>query len=508
MSDPRQGSLVDEETGLLANRSERRRKRWCGPASERYKRISTCDMFVGLAVMMLIVLLTAASSSATSGDGEGNHGNGTHGKNPTFPITNPDLPHDIPHSPNCAYEYYSDNMVFEFHKPGKFTFGEFIERYEFPSLSVSGNVVIQPGEKNQKADINLLLTFATTKQMVESNFVKTDESFVLQTPELEGDAGRWPNACVYVSVRIEVRPGVTLESWDLTASNLNIDVQDGLFNRNEQGNGPTALEISTLSSFTTVRGKYTSQPLRTRTLPANHPTGKADITHWSSRETIVETISGSITGTFALHDALTLKSQSGLIKASIAPQPHLHHLPAKSLFQTVSGHITAHFPTSDQSFPERKYITRVESSSGALVGSYILGAHTRMTTQSGTIAVDLSPGIERGGTAKLVTDTRSGLTRVNVLQPSTGFDWADAMVSQASTSTSGAVKVVYPQAWEGVIQAKSLAGAVEIGGEGVKIVESGGLGPGKRVKAVKGSGRNTLVVEAVSGMVGVLIGQE
>ena len=45
----------------------------------------------------------------------------------------------------------------------------------------------------------------------------------------------------------------------------------------------------------------------------------------------------------------------------------------------------------------------------------------------------------------------------------------------------------YPQEWEGVVEADTLAGSLRLSGEGLEIVDSrGGLGPNRYEKGVKG----------------------
>ena len=47
--------------------------------------------------------------------------------------------------------------------------------------------------------------------------------------------------------------------------------------------------------------------------------------------------------------------------------------------------------------------------------------------------------------------------------------------------------LLYPQEWEGVVEAETSAGSLRLSGEGLEIVESrGGFGPNRYEKAVKG----------------------
>lgn len=86
------------------------------------------------------------------------------------------------------------------------------------------------------------------------------------------------------------------------------------------------------------------------------------------------------------------------------------------------------------------------------------------------------------------------------------------VLSGRHAATSASIRVTYPSAWEGSIDADSLSGSIDVGGEGVEIIRRGDGFPGgvkKHVLAKKGPDGvgGAVRVHTTSGSIGVRVGR-
>lgn len=283
------------------------------------------------------------------------------------------------------------------------------------------------------------------------------------------------------------------------------------------------------------------------------------IAPFSSRSILIETISGDIKGTYPLKDLLGISSQSGDVNVKVLPSPVDHSAPAPAdlEIQTASGSIKAFVPIGNAAYPTymppaRNYITRVHSTSGGISGSYYLGSESNFKTNSGSIHLDALPVLqsELSSSTKNIFETHSisGSTGIDVqsplfftpLTPTTDTDAGAndpyrlipiisnpdkplfTISSPTSTqklhslkshhsTTSGSVKVHYPEAWEGTVHGKAVSGNVVFKGEGLRILKAR-KGPGfKEMLAQRGAveGREGCSVElnSLSGGLGFNVGE-
>ncbi|EME50029.1 hypothetical protein DOTSEDRAFT_68777 [Dothistroma septosporum NZE10] len=494
MSDP---ALIreypsDEETGLLTgSKGNKRQRSWLLCRGRQ----SICNIFVLVLVVIIVLLTLGTSNNASENDSSGDPGNG--GNSPISP-PGPHLPPEAPFptSPECQYEYCSETTPFSFLSVSNFSFMELMESPDWISGGIRGTVNVQPGRQDQGEDIRVSLTHATTipRIWLASNLVKTKDSLLLQLPNLKKpQAGYSARPCMWVYVKIEVRAGVRLENWELVTGNLDINIEDGLFRRHEGAEDLSVLDIGASSTLSAIRGNM-------------------EAAYWSSRETRIDVISGSIKGEFALRDLLSLKSQSGSINVDVDPrEADLDRpRPAEYVTQSQSGSIKTRFPSSG-AIAKREYITRVEGQSSSLSGSYILGALSSFHTASGSIDLDLLPRFDREQPLTLRTDTRSGHTKIKVLTPQDyhGEPWSAAHTSHKTTSTSGSIDVVYPQEWSGYIEGQSISGSIDVTGKDVEIVSDEHRGPVFRhLLARKGvDGQGLIGLKSTSGSLNVRVGE-
>lgn len=362
---------------------------------------------------------------------------------------------------------------------------------------ISGEIRIVPASLEQDSDIALWMQFATTEnwQISQVNFDVAEQSLELKLPLLETPSnGKAHKPCLAVLVTIEVKQGVQLDHWKIDTANLDIIVEEGFSNRasqehNTEDGGPQALRTANRTSINAAKGNL-------------------NVAYWSSRETRVELTSGSITGTSALKDLLYLKTTSGSISATVDPKEADPIRPVPADFQalTTSGTVTIHFPTSGP-VPNRDYKTCVETKSASISGSYILGLSSSFHTKSGTTSLSILPYDPASYSSFLYSESTSGTLNLEVLPPhsSSGEDKSLSHLRWFHKSTSGTVNLVYPDDWEGSIDAETTSGTINLEGEDVHVGEVSGLL--RRVIAERGDGDSRLDLRTASGDVNARIGR-
>lgn len=275
---------------------------------------------------------------------------------------------------------------------------------------------------------------------------------------------------------------------------------------------------------------------------------------FSSRETIITTSSGDITGSFYLYDLLHLETNSGDVDISVAPQPDPQGGSSRTAQLTVasaSGDIRCRYPIWDtSSIPDRDYQTSVTAHSGDISGDFVIGSEATFKAISGDFYINALPTTYDNSTFSTVST--SGSTRVTVLEPlsrhqtplsspadninigdddpyviinpseilpvdideptilSTSYKRPLTHLTSYHEGSSGNTKIHYPSSWEGEISAATISGNIRVGGEGVRTIKDGRKNRAYReVVARKGSRAeyaSVLKVHEVSGNLDVWVG--
>ncbi|KAI1178166.1 hypothetical protein F4777DRAFT_128382 [Nemania sp. FL0916] len=261
---------------------------------------------------------------------------------------------------------------------------------------------------------------------------------------------------------------------------------------------------------------------------------------FDSRIIDVRTTTGNIDGNWPLYDDLGLHTTSGDIDVSITPKEELESNPKPAVLSlsTISGVITATEPIhSINQIPQRDYRVDLKSTAGNFRGWFAFSADITMRSTSGTVRLDLLPVINTDiytpkNLAELETTTISGDITVVVLDPvlfqggrkaktayssSSDIDtrWGKKdrtldCLSATHRSTSGNIKLVYPQSWEGKFYASTTSGRLIARGKDLKILSYRGMWPGSGIEAQKGGGgkKSTIEVHSIMGNMDALVGDE
>lgn len=286
-------------------------------------------------------------------------------------------------------------------------------------------------------------------------------------------------------MRISIKPGTEFSELEVATERLSLHVDPSLFGSQR---GP---EIHNNTEFTTIQGDVSAA-------------------YWSSRNTIIDVRAGSVTGTYALRDLLSIRTRSGSINVDVEPKEADRTAPAPADFtaKSVSGSVGAHFPLSgdEKDIPRRVYRTHTETSSGTISGSYILGSTSTFRTTSGSISAYILPYAADTSTSNLRTETHSGQTSIKILSPFRDEGEPITRLHSYHTTTSSSLTLVYPQEWEGILQGSTVSGGMTILGRDLETL-SYWTGPGgKKITARKGSGGSKMHFSTLSGSVDATVG--
>lgn len=248
-----------------------------------------------------------------------------------------------------------------------------------------------------------------------------------------------------------------------------------------------------------------------------------------SRRQNIETVSGTIRGTFTLFDYLNVTTKSGSVHIDVLPQDEDLDVPAPAelYLQCTSGTAEAHFPFNHEDssssssaiitskIPVREYRTYVNTASGSIRGNFLLGSHASFKTVSGSIRLAMLYGNTKTISStdeqvRFSTEVTSGSTSVHILNPEALSPIRN--LSSNHSTRSGSVRLAYPSEWEGSIHVTSMSGSLSVSGKGVVIDRFEKARVKQELTAHKGPrkgpGGSSLQVNDMSGSVQIVVGRD
>ncbi|KAK7747011.1 hypothetical protein SLS62_009268 [Diatrype stigma] len=357
-------------------------------------------------------------------------------------------------------------------------------------VRVAGYVqVLQVAEGD---DPRILLEIASNDEDIPID-VLTDESSQAMRVRVPSkfDSSRYREPCVEMRATIFVPRDGDIGGFTVGTVHLDISLIESLSLRVSDFSKISSVvgDISSASSYPPPYGERRTASAKSTDLtfvPAR------DSYNFHSRVIEVSTTTGKIHGNWPLFDMLGLHTTSGDITASITPKDALASDPKPAVLSisSVSGGIQAAEPVhGEEPLPRRDYLVDVKSISGVLRCSLAAGAGTHLKSTSSDITVDLQPvfnkdKVTRDQPAQLETITTSGLTTVRILEP-LWFEGDQSSSTKPATasgsgtldrleathkSSSGNIRLRYPQSWEGNLFAESMSGSMGIKGKDVRVV--------------------------------------
>ncbi|KAF2139613.1 uncharacterized protein K452DRAFT_289612 [Aplosporella prunicola CBS 121167] len=410
-------------------------------------------------------------------------GNGAQ-RNPGSPSHEPPSM-DVPNIPGyCRANpvFHTENAVFDFEDPETFRLYESVDT-NGPSHTVVGEINLVPAPPDQKAKINVNLTFSTSERYENEHIYaeKSDTEVKIKSYH----SSNYPRPvyyrpCTWINGFVYIKPGTTLDTLGIVAKHLSLRIH---------------------SDLATTASNETSIDLRAGNL---HSCSSASL---SSRRTHIDLTSGSVSGSYPLFDLLAITTHSGSITISVDPKSADEEKPEPAEFSARSnvGSVDVTFPIAN--LPAREYRTAVHTDAGSIKGAYVHGTSTVLTTNSGSITAGILPYAADDHASELRTNCHTGTARIELLAPYKKSGKQINRLKSEHSGMTGSLHVKYPQEWEGSIKAESVTSSVSVKGKDVRVVGEGSKGPiGKWIEAVKGDGKSTVLVKSVSGSVEALIG--
>jgi hypothetical protein len=356
-----------------------------------------------------------------------------------------------------------------------------VHQLDGPYKRVAGWIHIVQGPVGQApGTIQAKVSYAVSPS-VNVNSIKyasTATSITIGDPSFPDgfDGVRPGTACMGMSIVLYIASGATLETLSVAATHMGMQIHNGV---------KFIVTNSTSISLTT---------------------GTLDAAAFSSRETYLKTISGSISGMYTLSDLLSIKTKSGSVNIDIQPQEAApgSSNPAVFMVDSLSGSIRTDFKRKH--IPERDYQTFINTTVGSVDGSFIHGSRTEINSVAGYVTVDLLPFKSGAYQSEIYTQTHSGQMSLTLQSPYKAQKVAMIGLVSTHKSTSGGLDVTYPEEWTGLVDGTSLSGALHLQGNDLQLLKENDK-PGKNhVEAKKGDGKSMMSFDTVSGGCEIRVG--
>jgi hypothetical protein len=235
--------------------------------------------------------------------------------------------------------------------------------------------------------------------------------------------------------------------------------------------------------------------------------GTLDAATLDSREVHLETISGSISGKYLLHDLVSVKTKSGSVNIDIEPRNQTEGSSSPAIFKidARSGSIRA--DVNRRHIPERDYQTYINTTAGSVDGTFIHGSRTEIGSIAGFVTADLLPFKTGDYQSELYTNTHAGQMMLTLRPPYKAKGTPMQGLISTHKSSSGGLDVTYPDEWIGFVDGTSRSGALHLEGMELELVTENDEPGQNHVEARKGGDGSSLTFETVSGECNVKIGK-
>lgn len=377
---------------------------------------------------------------------------------------------------------YKHKANFTYHKPSEFSFIQLInDNIEYGGkqlVTLQGEINVISSAEIAESAIHTQLEFLVSDAslITPQLLVATDSALTINCPRFSTEGNQLPGAALnqpymFIFATIWISPGIILDTLNVSTGSLPIAFHPNL---NYTVNGRTHISSNSGHITRPPSALYEyKKPLSTR-----------------SRETIIDTGSGSIQGTYSLYDLLSISSSSGSVNVNIEPKDasSTSPKPARLRITTSSGSIQAYVPFLSSSLPNRTYETDISSTSGSIDATLFHGKRTSLHTSSGHISASLSPYGTNSSRSDLDVHTTAGSIDVAIDSSLSNPSVPLRRFYASYRAGSASLRLRYPAQWEGVIEGETATGSMRINWGGLKIVRDDKSFVGRSIKGVKGEG--------------------
>ncbi|KAG9186278.1 hypothetical protein G6011_02834 [Alternaria panax] len=382
----------------------------------------------------------------------------------------------------CGKQYNVRTEHHDFGQTSELNIEEAVHQLDGPYKRVAGWIHVAQAPPDQApGTIQVKMSYAISSSVDVNSiaYASTSTGITIGDPSFPDgfDGVRPGTACLGMSVVVYMAPGASLSNFKVATTHMGMQIHPG-----------ANFTVSDTTSISTT-------------------TGTLDAVDFSSRQTYLQTISGSISGKYALSDLLSVKTKSGSVNIDIEPQAAAPGStnPAVFMVDSLSGSIRTDFKRKH--IPDRDYQTYVNTTVGSVDGTFIHGSRTEFNSVAGLVTADILPFKSGDYQSEMYTSSNSGQTSWTLRSPYKAKNVALSGLISTHKSTSGGLDVTYPPEWSGVVDGTSLSGALHLQGKDLELLGENDE-PGKNhVEAKKGEGKSSLSFDTVSGGCEIKIGK-
>ncbi|KAK7921331.1 hypothetical protein PG985_009353 [Apiospora marii] len=352
------------------------------------------------------------------------------GPHPDLPVLQP---LESTHCRNATFRFPEQIMAVNFNKEKYFSFVEEMALHKgHDDVSIAGQVNIRKVDATGTPRVILEIVTNDPDLRVDVNADEADQMMKVTVPKHTEASSPDVRPCMEMRATIYVPDNAELKEMGIKTVHLDILTLDDLnlkvaeYTRLVSDLGDIVSAAANARAYTTSEKTPLTGAQDYIFVPAK------DTYKFDSRVVEVQTVAGSIGGTWPLYDMLGLHSTAGNVQASIAPKPVLESDPKPAVLSlsTVSGFLSAAEPIHELGqMPIREYLVDLKSTSGRIHGALAFSTGIDLKSTASDIAVDLLPVLDSSKVnattpAQLETGTTSGTTAVRVLDPIWFAGWS------------------------------------------------------------------------------------
>ncbi|KAF9690748.1 hypothetical protein EKO04_010934 [Ascochyta lentis] len=382
----------------------------------------------------------------------------------------------------CGKKYNVKTEEYDFGSSSTVRVKEAVHQLDGPYKRIQGWIHITKAPADQAAGtIQARMSYAVSPSVnVDSiKHASTPDSLTIGDPSTAPGFEGVPagSACLGMSIVLYMAPGATLETLEVEATHLGMQIHSGV-------------------DFSV-----------TNTTSISLTSGTLDASSLDSRETRLKTTSGSISGKYALSNLLAIDTKTGSVNIDVKPMSAAAVESGPAVFRANSHSGSMRIDFECKRIPERDYQMYLNTTVGSIDGTFIHGSKTEINSVAGSVTADVLPFKSGAYPSTLDTSTHSGQMNVTLRTPYKAKGVPMTGLVSTHKSVSGGMGLKYPKEWQGNIDGTSLSGELHLQGNELKLMSENDT-PGKNhVEARKGNGGSKMSFDTVSGGCDVKIGK-
>jgi hypothetical protein len=383
---------------------------------------------------------------------------------------------------SCGKEYNVKVEEYDFGASKELNIQEAMHRLDKSYKKVYGWIhVVRAPPSQAPGTIQARLSYALSPSVNVDSIKRasTASSLVIGDPSyVDGfDGVHKGSACLGMSLVVYMAAGLEIETLNIAATHMGMQIHNGV-------------------DFSVTNSTHVSLTK-----------GTLDAAAFKSRETYLETISGSISGLYSLYNLVSVTSKSGSVNIEVEPMPATAESSPSAVFMVDAHSSSVRTDFKRKHIPERDYQVYINTTVGSVDGTFIHGSRTEINSVAGFVNADLLPYKSGGYASTINTRTDSGQTSVTLRTPYKAKHVSMTGLTSIHKTTSGELDLTYPQEWMGQINGTSLSGALHLEGQDLQLLGENDEPRQNHVEAKKGTGGGKLEFDTVSGECKIKIGK-